>query len=337
MSFINNCSTIIRRSTKDMFNFYLDEKLCYDYFNQEGNLIFSTSIIDLPLDFTTSYFSLDENDSLYGVYADNALKLLEIPKESSDFIQRDIVTYNYENFNILFPYIKKFNDDLHIFYYVYNNASTNECALFHHYRHDGVWLENKIDFINHVVLDNFTVLWIQHSPVIFYFNLVNRYEEIFSSRFNLNTLTWSRPIQITNSNKNKIYLSVLKDNMNFYHFTFCEKIDNGYAVKYINGYLMDDKLDLGVSTYVTGPSTCMYPSLIKNDSSLYLMWVNYNRLNTSISTDLGKTWSEHDIDEFSIEDDFTRARFVSNYKDDLPYNSTSLFTTHNNVEILGFN
>lgn len=335
MSFINNCSTIIRRSSKDMFYFYSKESIVYDYFNRDGKLVSSTPILNTHIDFTNSYFTLDKDDSLYGLYKDGALKMFEIDKNSNSFSQKEILTYNHKKFNISFPYIKKFNDDIHILYYVYNNNSNNTCALFHHYYHNGIWSENKIDFINHIVLDNFTVLWIQDSPIVFYFNLVNGCEEVFLSRFNYNTLTWCKPIQITNSNKNKIYLSVLKDSMNFYHLTFCENIDNGYAVKYINGYLIENKLDVNISTYITGPSTCMYPNLIKNKSNLYLMWVNYGKLNTSISTDLGKTWSEHIVDEFSIEEDFTRAKFISNFKDDLPYNVTSLFTTYDDVGILG--
>ena len=37
MSFINNYSTIIRRSSKDMFYFYLKETMVYDYFDNDGN------------------------------------------------------------------------------------------------------------------------------------------------------------------------------------------------------------------------------------------------------------------------------------------------------------
>lgn len=336
MSFINKYSTIIRRSNKDMFNFYCDGKLRYDYFNISENLVTSTSIINKDLDFTNFYFTLDEDDCICGIYKDNALKLFEINKYDNSFTQKDILTYNHKKFDILFPYLKRINGNLHIFYYVHNKSSSNTCALFHHYNHNGIWIENKIDFLNHIVLEEYNIIWIQDSPIIFYLNLVNGYEEIFLSRFNSNTLTWSNPIQLTHSKKNKIYLSVLKDHMNFYHLTFCENIDNGYCVKYINGYLMDYKLDINISTYITGPSTCMYPSLIKNESNLYLMWVSYDKLHTSLSRDLGKTWSEYEIDEFSIEEDFNIARFFSNYENDELYNVTSVFTTSNDIGILGF-
>ncbi|MGL6107667.1 hypothetical protein [Romboutsia sp.] len=337
MSFINKCFTIIRRSQRDVFNIRLDNDIVFDYFDKDNNFISSKTLkSSTPIDFTNCYFTLDKYDTVYGIYKDNSLKIIEINKGSSDFSSREILTYNYKKFSISFPYINVIDGNIHILYYVFNNNSNNTCALFHHYSHNGVWIENKIDFINHIVLDKFTVVLSQDSPIVFYFNLVDGYEEVFFSRFNISTFSWSNPVQITNSNKNKLYLSVLKDSMNFYHLTFCENTDNGYSVKYINGYLNENKLEINVSTYITGPSTCMYPTILKYDSALYLMWVNYQRLYTSVSNDLGKTWGEHDVDEFSVEEDFTRANFASNCIDDLPYNPTGVFTTYSTIGIIGF-
>ena len=59
-------------------------------------------------------------------------------------------------------------------------------------------------------------------------------------------------------------------------------------------------------------------------------------LDVSISNDLGKTWSEHEIDETSIDEDFCRARFLSNYSGDLSYNLTSIFTVNDDITIIGF-
>ena len=336
MSFINKCSTIIRRSDKEIFKFYVDNTIKIDHYDKNNNLISSTNLDNLKgMNFTNCSFCID-NNNIYGIYKDNNLKMIHIPRDSSMISKKDILTYDSKKFDIMFPYINVINNSIHIIYYVYNNNSTNTCALFHHYYNNGVWIENKIDFITHIVLDNFTVLWIQNSPVLFYFNLVNGCEEIFFSRFNPNSLTWSNPCQITNSNKNKLYLSVLKDNMNFYHLTFCESIDNGYSVKYMNGYLNENKLDISTSIYVSGPSTCIYPSIVKQNSTIYLMWVNSNKLYTSISNDLGKTWSEHQIDETSIDERFCRSKFLSNYPDDFSYNLTSVFTIDDDITIIGF-
>lgn len=337
MSFINKCFTMVRRSNKDMFNIRLEDSIIFDHYDSSNNFISSNSLnINSPIDFSNCSFTLDSFDNIYGVYRDKSLKLIEFDKESNKISQRNILTYNHKKFNVLFPYINIIDNNIHILYYVYNNNSTNTCALFHHYNHNGVWTENKIDFINHTCLDNFTVLWIQDSPIVFYFNLVNGVEEIFFSRFNNSTFTWSNPVQITKSKKSKLYLSVLKDSMNFYHLTYCENEDTGYSIKYINGYLNEHKFDLNISYKITNNSTYMYPSLLKNKASLHLMWVNHHRLYSCESTDLGKTWSDHTIDEFSIKEDFTRSRFLSNYINDLPYNCTSVFTTYKDIGLLGF-
>ena len=134
---------------------------------------------------------------------------------------------------------------------------------------------------------------------------------------------------------NKLYLSAIRDNINFYHICFCEYENNGYIVKYINGYLSENKFNLKTSSYLSEPSTCMYPELIKNNSKLLLSWVNYNKLFTCTSTNDGLTWSKPNIDEYSLEDNFIRSTFYSNYKDDLEYNISHVFSTLNDVGILG--
>ncbi len=337
MSFINNRSAIIRRRNKDMFYMYLtSDGLYYNYYDSNNNLVHKDKLINnLEMNSIRYSFSLDDDDNIYCIISDKSLQILECKNNSSIFSQKESITYNFKKFGLAFPYVKYINNNAHVFYYVFNNSSNNTCALFHHYRHNNYWIENKIDFINHLVLDNFTVLWNESVPTIFYLKLVNGCEEVFASRFNLGTFCWSDPIQITNSSKNKIYLSVIRDSMNFYHLCFCEYVENGYAVKYINGYLNDNRFDVDASSYLSQPSTCMYPSLVKKNNKLFICWVDFNKLFTSYSENTGKSWSEASIDEYSTGDDFVRSNFYSNYKDDLGYNISYVFSTLNEVGILG--
>ena len=337
MSFINECYTIIIRNNKDMFYIYLgDDGLYYDYYDSDNNLIHRDKLInDTQINFTRYSFSLDTNDNVYCIYCDKSLQILECKNNAKTFVQKESITYNFKKFGLAFPHVKYINDNTHILYYVFNNSSANTCALFHHYKHNDYWIENKIDFINYLVLNDFAVLWNESVPIVFYLNLVNGCEEVFASIFNLGTFCWSDPIQITNSGKNKIYLSVIRDSMNFYHLCFCEYIKNGYAVKYISGYLNNNKFHIDNSSYLSKPSTCMYPSLVKKDNKLFICWVDFNKLFTSYSEDTGKTWSGPSIDNYSTEDDFIRSTFYSNYKDDLSYNISYVFSTLNEIGILG--
>lgn len=337
MSFINEHCAIIRRSDKDMFYMHLgNDGLYYNYYDINGYVTHRDKLIsDMDLDFTRYSFSLDKNNNVYCIYCDKYLQILECKNNSCIFTQKEYITYNYKKFNLSFPYVKYVDGNIHIFYYVFNNNSTNTCALFHHYKHNDYWLENKIDFINHIVLDDFTVVWNGSVPTIFYLNLVNGCEEVFTSRFNLGTFTWSEPLQITNTGKSKLYLNVVRDNINFYHLCFCEHNGRGYMVKYIGGYLNENKFNLVVSSYLSEPSTCMYPSMVKVDNTIYISWVNFNRLFTSSSKNSGKSWSEPVVDQDSIEDKFIRSSFYSNYKEDLKYNVSNIFSTIDDVGILG--
>ncbi len=336
MGFINTQSTIIRKSSKNIFNIYNDRCLKFDLFDGKNNFISSISLDKYKnIDFTNSYFSLDKDDSIYGIYKDNALKILELDS-NNEIYTNDVLLYDANKFDIMYPYIKMINGSIHILYYVFNKNNSNTCALVHHFYRDGVWKENKIDFIQHNILDKFTVAFKNNSLVVFYLNLVNGFEEVFFSKFDMDKLKWSTPNQITNSNKSKIYLSVLEDDTNFYHIAFCENLNNGLRVKYINGHLDRNTFNINTSNYITGPSVCMYPNILRHDNSIYIMWVNFNKLYTSVSTDLGKTWSDHSIDEYSMEEGFCISNFISNYLGDKSYNSTAVFSIYKNIDILGF-
>lgn len=337
MSFINECCALIRRSGKDMLYINLGKDgLYYNYYDNNDNIVHRDRLIlDMNIDFTKYSFNLDEDDNIYCIHCNNSLNILQCKKNSHVFTQKDNITYNYKKFGINFPYIKYINEDAHVFYYVCNNNSSNVSALFHHYKHNDHWVENKIDFVNHIILDNFTVLWNNAVPTIFYFNLVNGCEEVFTSRFNLGTYSWSEPLQITNSGKNKLYLSAIRDNINFYHICFCESNENGYMIEYLSGYLNENKFATETSTYVNSPSACMYPSLIKSETTLYISWVDFNKLFTVKSDNLGKSWSKPSLDEDSIEEKFSRASFYSNYYEDCKYNVSYVFSTLHDVGILG--
>ena len=76
MSFINKCSTIIRRSDKEIFKFYVDNTIKIDHYDKNNNLISSTNLDNLKgMDFTNCSFCIDNNNNnIYGIYKDNNLK-----------------------------------------------------------------------------------------------------------------------------------------------------------------------------------------------------------------------------------------------------------------------
>ena len=113
MSFINKCSTIIRRSDKEIFKFYIDNIIKIDHYDKDNNLISSNSFDKLNgMDFTNCSFCLNNND-IYGIYKNDSLKMIHIPRGSSIISKKDILTYDSKKFDIIFPYI---NVILYIFF-----------------------------------------------------------------------------------------------------------------------------------------------------------------------------------------------------------------------------
>ncbi len=57
MSFINKCSTIIRKYDKEIFKFYIDNIIKIDHYDKDNNLISSNSFDKLNgMDFTNCSF-----------------------------------------------------------------------------------------------------------------------------------------------------------------------------------------------------------------------------------------------------------------------------------------
>ncbi|GAA0105254.1 hypothetical protein UT300013_18780 [Paraclostridium sordellii] len=334
MGFFNECSYVLRKHNKDMIFINTKNNLYFNYMENSDRLLASKKITSTT-DFSKYYFDIDALDTVYGIFIDKNINIVQFDKDLNEFSTIHKINYDYKNFNINFPYIKYIDNQIHILYYLSNNQHPTT-ILFHHYNNGEKWFENKIDFINLPLIDNYIISIDNLVPSVFYFKEDEDFPQVYTSTFNLSQLTWSKPVKITNSYSNKIYLSVLKDKLNFYHLSFCESFQNKYKINYINGYLNTNNFNTIINNSMTEPSLFLYPSLVKSDSKLYLSYVEQNRLYTKTSDDLGNTWSNCIEDPYSINEKFIRCYLKSNYRDDLDYNCSSLFATKNPFSILGY-
>lgn len=335
MSFLNNYSYTIRRSNKEIFYFYIDNGLCYKYLENNKNEKKINILEDYINDFTLFNFSIDNDDNIYGIITIDNIKILKCDKNNYNFYMENILKYDFQKFGISYPYIKKINNTFHIFCYVYDKEESNSSILFYINKKDNCLKEQKIDFIQHTVLNEYKILWLDNTSIIFYFNIINNKEEIFCSVFDDSNNTWSNPIQITNTNTNKLYLDVIfKDD--FFHITYCYKLDDNYCISYIRGNFNDNIFKQDISKNITDPSIYVYPSFVVEENTLYITWVHLNKLFTCFSEDNGSSWSEKFIDSNSRNYPFLRSKFLSNYKDDLNFNNCNLFILENEISFLGF-
>lgn len=332
MPFINKTSILIESSiNKGLTLFELGENIVYTNIDSDLNNINSYILINDEHTFIDIWVDIDDKDNIYGILNDKKGKLQNLIITSDNTAMNTIIKYDYKNFFIKFTYIKELYDESHILYYSINKAFPYSAYIVHLYQSSNICKKTQIDFVNYNILTNFVITYDNNIPTIFYFRLVNNHEELFSSTFDKNLYTWSSPRQITNSKKDKIYLSVLKDNNHNYNIVFAENNRNKYYCKYIQGSFIDNNFTILSEKYISENSMCVFPNLISTSSKIYIQWVEYFDLYTSESLDFGKSWSKPKLNYLASDLPFQRYEFRSNNN---IYNASNIYALKNYSIIL---
>lgn len=336
MSFINRYSYTIRRSNSDLFYIYLNNGLNYKYYENSKTLLHHINILQTYItDFTYYDFCIDIDDNIYGILSYDNLRIIKCEKNEFLFVSDNMLELDFQRFGICYPYINKIEDTIHLFYYVYLREENSISYLYHMYNQNNIWYQDKIDCIEHLVLNEYKVIFVNNSPIIFYFNMVNNIEELFCSSFDNENKKWKNPIQITNTYKNKLYLDVVYKN-NAFHITFCQKTDNNYCIDYLKLNYDSINFTNSILINITTPSIYMYPSFAIDNDIIYIMWVYFNKIYSTYSIDNGISWSINSCDNSSINDNFLRTKYLSNYNDDKTFSGNNLFVTDDEIKFFGF-
>ncbi|MCC3863598.1 hypothetical protein K0040_04645 [Terrisporobacter petrolearius] len=332
MPFIDKTSILVESSiNKGLTLFEFGKNIVSTRIDPDLNNIDSRILFNGEYSFIDIWLDVDDKDNIYGILNDKKGKLKNLIITSDDVDLNTIIKYDYKNFFIKFTYIKKISDENHILYYSINKNFPYCAYIIHLYKSPNICKKTRIDFINYSILTNFVITYSNNIPTIFYFKLVNHHEELFSSTFDKNLYTWSSPKQITNSKKDKIYLSAIKDNKNNYHIVFAENNKNRYYCKYIQGNFIEDNFNITSEKYISKNSMCVFPNLISTYSKIYIQWIEYFDLYTSESLDFGKSWSDPKLNYSASDFPFQRYEFRSNNN---IYNTSTIYALKNHSIIL---
>lgn len=327
MPFINKTSILVESSiNKGLTLFELSKNIVSTNIDSDLNNIDSRILFNGEYSFIDIWLDIDDKDNIYGILNDKKGKLQNLIITSDNVDLNTIIKYDYKNFYIKFTYIKKVNSENHIFYYSIDKKYPYCAYIIHLYKSPNICKKTRIDFINYSILTNFVITYNNNVPTIFYFKLVNHHEELFSSTFNENLYTWSSPEQITNSKKDKIYLSAIIDNENNYHIVFAENNKNRYYCKYIQGNFINNNFTISSEKYISKNSMCVFPNLISTCSKIYIQWIEYFDLYTSESLDSGKSWSKPKLNYSASDLPFQRYEFRSNNN---IYNTSTIYALKN--------
>ena len=333
MTFINKFDTLIKKSNNCTTKISLNNGIILSNLNLDMKLLYSKKIMYGNYSFIDYWFDINEDDSIYGIVTTKDKGLFYIYITDKVIVKNNIFKYDYKLFSIKFTYIKNFNKTSHMFYYLINKRQNNLCDLIHNYKTDKGWVQCEIDSIPYNILTNFVITFEDFTPSIFYLKIINGFEELFVSTFDLNTSTWSSPLQITNSHKPKIYLCVIKDSNKHYQIVFSENNYDRYYCAYITGYIENNMFIFINSRILSNSVTCIFPNVLEHNSEILVQWIEYANLNTCTSCDYGKTWSI--INDTSAELPFICCNYKSNCNSDDVLNSFVIFSYENSIDVLG--
>lgn len=328
MAFEKDLKTLLIKSNKNISEISFSEGISINNYNDKFNLLSNKKIISGSQGFADCYFDIDINDSIYGLINTKKGGLLYIYCNDNSLSSTEIFKFNGRRNFVKFPYIKKLLDNtIHLFFYLGDATKTNYCTLFHYY-HDGLkWHKTAITNLNYFLLTNFSVIWNDNIPTIFFLKKVNKFSEIFMSSYNLQDKSWSKCVPITKTKKEKVYLSIIKTSNNTYHFSYAEANNN----KYFCMYFSEDKNNLTSTSHkyihLNVNPVCSFPNLLIRNKTLYLQWIEGTSLFTCKSKDLGFTWTDP-IEKKSAEfKPFYRCQYNKNSKTvSVPY----IFYSFNN-------
>lgn len=336
MSFIDALHTIIRRSNKDILNFFsYDNNLYLKEFNLKEGWNTPKKLLS-NVDEYLFNIKIDDSDNIYGIATPEDGDVIYIYSDNNHVIkEKKLFSYDNNKYNLMYPYIKKIGTTIYILYFFQDIFGGDSWTLFSHYYDGKVWYEFGIDFIYaHPFVPPFAVTFSSKNLTVFYL----KNEEVFSSTFNSNKKTWALPTQITYTSNRKMYLAVLSDNTDTLHLSWSEFVSGSLTIRYTNGFLNNNSFTGSKIITLSEPSNSSYPSIIKADNKLWVMWIQLDSLYSRYSTDNGVSWGEAFIDPKSVKNDFIRYRFFSNYKHDLNhFNVDWVFGTFNpRISFIGF-
>src|SRR5699024_9830894 len=106
---------------------------------------------------------------------------------------------------------------------------------------------------------------------------INMNKDIIIKKFNLKELKWGKSIKLIETDREKLFLDVIKTIDNYY-FTYCEYVNENLVVKHEKFLDTEGGLRKISEDSLSNEGTPAYPTIILYNNRLWIIWVELNRL-----------------------------------------------------------
>ncbi|MCC5911512.1 MAG: hypothetical protein JJT76_13835 [Clostridiaceae bacterium] len=316
MGLVKGYEFIIRNSKGQIYNFYLNEKNQIEYIvtnenNQwaKKNIVFNEAIYSYSVE-------IDLLDKIHIVAYSKTEKIYYTLLKNKEWNHHKLLDYSNKGYLVYYPIVKLFNNQVHIFYYLHSKKEKSKCSLHHLTIKDDKWVNVHIlDVTYDKLINPFKIIDYKKQLYVLFTSLHNEYSQIFLSNYDGISSHWNKPIRLTDSSIEKLYLDCLLEETGDLHITWSSYDETGLTVQHI-------KHALGYKTEITQPlsishkSNCSFPVILQCGDILWSVWLQMNKLFSCYSIDYGITWSTPVLCKESQNINFKRYRFKTNHPKD---------------------
>lgn len=335
MAFLNTNNSILIDSKGNIYNFSLIRSGIELIIHKKSTSDADKSIIinEAILEYDVSINEHDEIDlickkkdkslSIYSL-SNNEWKESEISKEVDyDICGIKIVTVDKTR---------------HIFYYMRSVQDSERLNIYHHYLKDRKWHTNIIkDIYLSEIIKPIEVIKHNNDLIIGYYDLGRFSEDIFISKFDMIKDNWSKPFNITDDRKLKLYLDILQVE-DYIHITYSEYQEENLVIKHKKIKKDFSDVLISIEGEISNKANCTYPTLIYSMDLLWNVWTEYESVVSAYSKDNGETWSNPYVWSDSKKINFTRGKFITTQSDlkDNHIMNYCFIRTYPELSFLGF-
>lgn len=221
---------------------------------------------------------------------------------------------------------------IHIIYSAMLKES-GKYIIYHHYYNGVIWdtfIPEEVEAKK--FLNPMQIISVEGDILLTY---TDKNKNIIIKKFNLEKLEWEDSIKLIDTDKEKIFLDVIKIE-NDYHFTYCEYINENLVVKYEKYLYIDGGFDKISEDVLSNEGATSYPTLIMYNDRLWVIWVELNKLMSRYYNNESKSWSDIYLWKESKNIDFLRYKYVTKEVNNKIILNYSFGKPYPEVKFLGF-
>lgn len=308
MSFANQKSVLLHDGQGNIYNFYWNEdKIIFNYFDKsKGKYLNETLVEEANMEFDCL---IDTDDKIYLILQKKNGQLLLMTKDD----QWETSELSRENQPEVYNLNIFINKTLQIIYCVSSYESNNNYRIYHHSLEDKQWKTQQLEDISTTnLLNPFQIIQIKDRISFAYYDLFEGEEQIFIKAYDTEARSWNKPIRLTSSHGEKLYLDLFVSRPNMLHLTYSEFMGGNLVIKYEKYKMSRGNATKVLEHVISNPTNCSHPTFIWAKDILWVCWTEHDQVASCYSEDEGLTWSNPYLWKESKNINFFRHKFQTN-------------------------